>query len=256
MTQVIEEIQIFIKEECFMAFKSVREIKAQRNAGKFILENDGDTAFVIFLYRSQDEMLSGPTHYIKSNEYSGYVHCLEDNCPACAKGLRIQTKMFVPMFVLSINDQPVNEIQFWDRTLKFEPVLSQAVFKNYPNPSGYIFKITRIGAHGSKDTRYNIMTVQVNDASFDQIMSDNNATFPDFYEMVCKSVDAATMDMWLASAAAANVASNTNSNIPAYVATPRVPVSTPALPNVLDEGVDVPADDDDVPFDVDFGADE
>lgn len=237
-----------------MAFKSVNAVKAEKHAGKFILENDGDSAFVIFLWRNDDEMLAAGTHYIKSNEFNGYVQCLETaDCPACKKGLRVQQKLFVPMLVLSINGQSVNEIQFWDRNLKFEPVLRQAIFKNYANPSEYIFQITRRGAFGSKETRYDIAVAGANKATYDQIMSDNNATFPAFYDMVCKDIDAATMSKYLATAAASNVASNTA--VPEYVATPRVSVPTNNSAQSILADVEAPFDtDDDIPEDVDFGA--
>lgn len=236
-----------------MAFKSVKEIKATKSAGKFILENDGDYAFVIFMYRSQDEVLAGPTHYVKSNEYSGYVHCNEGGCPACAKGLRVQTKMFVPMWVIEQNGQSVNELQFWDRNMTFEHILSQAVFKNFPDPSLYVFKITRNGAFRSKETTYSITVAANNKTPFDQICAENNLKFPNCYEMVCKDVDAATLNQWLAAANMANVSANTGA--PAYVATPRVNVGAPTdLPNVLVEAETEFTDDDmEISDEVDFG---
>ena len=230
-----------------MAFKSIAQVKAEKYAGKFVLENDGDNAFVIFLYRNNQEMLAADAHYIKSAEYSGYVHCLENGCPACAKGLRVQTKLFVPMYVLAVNGNHVNEIQFWDRNMKFEPALSQAIFKNYANPSEYIFKITRMGEHGSKDTKYSIAVANTNPTPFDKIMADNGAAYPAFYEGICKEVDKATMEKWLASANVANATAN--QAVPEYTPTPRVAVPTPAATQ-LDVLAEVEA-----PFDVD-GEDE
>lgn len=235
-----------------MAFKSVNEVKAEKYSGKFILENDGDTAFVIFLYRSSNDMLAAQAHYIKSNDYSGYVHCNEGGCAACAKGIRVQTKLFVPMLVMAINGQPVNEIQFWDRNMTFEPVLSQAIFKSFADPSAYVFQITRHGAHGSKDTTYSITVADTNKIPFDQIMSDYQISFPTVYEKVIREVDNVTLSQWLATANAANVA--TNSAVPQYVATPRVSAAqVTGLPNVLTEVEDKFADDEDISEDVDFG---
>ena len=232
-----------------MAFKSINEVKAEKYSGKFILENDGDTAFVIFLYRSSNDMLAANAHYIKSNSYNGYVHCNEGGCAACAKGLRIQTKLFVPMLVMTINGNSVNEIQFWDRNMNFEPVLSQAVFKNFADPSAYIFQITRHGVHGSKETTYTITVADSNKIPFDQIMSDYNVSFPAVYEKVIKEVDNATLSQWLATANAANTATNTA--VPQYVATPRVSApQVTGLPNVLVD-VEAPFDVDEAPFDVD-----
>jgi hypothetical protein len=236
-----------------MGFKSVNSAKAEKYAGKFVLENDGDSAEVIFLYRNSDDMLVADAHYVKTNEYSGYVHCCEGGCPACAKGLRVQTKLFVPMFVLSINGQPVNEIQFWDRNMRFEPVLSQAIFKNFADPSLYVFCVTRKGVHGSKETTYDIVATAKNTVyPFDKIMSENGAVFPDYYEHICRDVDAPILSQWLATANASNVASNTS--LPEYVATPRASVNVPTT-NSLDVLVGVEDDFADTPFDVDDAGD-
>ena len=208
-----------------MAFKTVNTAKAEKHAGKFVLENDGDSAEVIFLYRSNEDMLVANTHYIKTNDYSGYVHCNEGGCAACAKNLRVQEKLFVPMYVISINGQPVNEIRFWDRNMRFEPVLSQAIFKNYANPSEFIFRVTRNGVHGSKETTYGIQVAFKNTSlPFDKIMADNGATFPEYYEHIVKEVPNATLSQWLASANSANAVAN--ADIPEYVPTPRVSVAS------------------------------
>lgn len=208
-----------------MAFKTVNTAKAEKHEGKFVLENDGDTAEVIFLYRCSDDMLVADTHYIKTNEYSGYVHCNEGGCAACAKNLRVQQKLFIPMYVISINGQQVNEIRFWDRNMRFEPVLSQAIFKNYANPSEFIFRVTRNGVHGSKETTYGIQVAFKNTSlPFDKIMADNGATFPEYYEHIVKEVPNVTLSQWLASANSANAIAN--ADIPEYVPTPRVSVTS------------------------------
>lgn len=208
-----------------MAFKTVNTAKAEKRAGKFVLENDGDSAEVIFLYRSSEDMLVANTHYIKTNDYSGYVHCNEGGCAACAKNLRVQEKLFIPMYVISINGQSVNEIRFWDRNMRFEPVLSQAIFKNYANPSEFIFRVTRNGVHGSKETTYGIQVAFKNTSlPFDKIMADNGATFPEYYEHIVKEVPNVTLSQWLASANSANAVAN--ADIPEYVPTPRVSVAS------------------------------
>ena len=95
-------------EELSMAFKKVNDYNQEKFGGLFLLRNNGDYADVIFMYRSVDDVLVADTHYIKSADYSGYVHCQGRNCPACAKGIRVQTKLFIPMY--NITD---NELQFW-----------------------------------------------------------------------------------------------------------------------------------------------
>ena len=240
-----------------MAFRTVVEAKAEMYAGKFVLENDGDYAYAIFLYRDRLDMLEARAHYIKSTEYSGYVHCLEHDCPACKKGFREQRKLFIPMLVMEVNGQPVNEVRYWDRNMKFEPWLSQAIFKNYADPSLYVFKITRIGVHGSKDTTYSITVAGKNNAPFDKILSDYGVSFPAHYENIIKMVDANTMSQWLATATTAN--SNANTEVPAYVPTPRVNVqnTAPDLSVLADVeapfDTDAPFDTEDIDDPVDFG---
>ena len=217
-----------------MAFKSVAEVKAQKYSGKFILENDGDSADVVFLYQDASEVMVADVHYIKSADYNGYVHCVGGGCPACMKNIRTQTKLFVPMYVLSSNGKEVNEIQFWDRTMKFEPQLQSDVFKFYANPTEYVFRITRVGAHGDINTRYTIAVVGRNSiAPYAEILAKNNATFPAYYENIVKDVDANILNAWLANSD--NAAAN--ASLPDYVATPRVDIAATAtvdLPEVVD----------------------
>ena len=57
-----------------MAFKSISQYNEDKNKDFFILQNDGDNAAVVILYRSVDDALVADVHYIKSGDYSGYVH--------------------------------------------------------------------------------------------------------------------------------------------------------------------------------------
>lgn len=58
-----------------MGFKSVKSYNDARYGGMFLLKNDGDYADVIFMYQDIEDVLVADTHYIKSPDYSGYVHC-------------------------------------------------------------------------------------------------------------------------------------------------------------------------------------
>lgn len=179
-----------------MAFKTVKSYNEEKFGGLFVLKNDGDTADVIFLYQSPEDVLVADVHYLKSGEYSGYAHCLSGkNCPACVKGIRVQTKLFIPVFNIQ-----ANEIQFFDRTMRFEPQLQKDVFSRYPNPSEYVFRITRHGEAGSVDTTYEIVAVGKNTyKSYSQILAENNATMPEYYENICRSLSAAEMQDLLVS---------------------------------------------------------
>lgn len=223
-----------------MAFKTANQIKKERYAGKFNLQNDGDYADVIFMYTSSDDELVADAHYIKSAEYSGYVHCCGAGCPACHKGIRVQNKLFIPLCVLSINDQPVDEIQFWDRTMNFDYQLQQHVFKHYENPSEYVFRITRHGEARSIETKYTIEVIGTNKvATYNEILDKNGMKSPDYYENVIKEVAPNILQKWLDS----GVQTSNGAGLPEYTPTPRVSVTESLL-----------ADNEEVPFesDIDF----
>ena len=56
-----------------MAFKSVVDYNAERYRGKFRIPSNSESVDVIFMYQSKADMLIGDVHYIKSNEYSGFL---------------------------------------------------------------------------------------------------------------------------------------------------------------------------------------
>lgn len=210
-------------EVIYMAFKKVNDYNEEKFGGLFLLRNDGDSADVVFLYQSIDDVLVADVHYIKSADYSGYVHCCGGHsCPACNKGIRTQTKLFIPMY--NINE---DEIQFFDRSMRFEPQLQQDVFANYPNPSEFVFRITRHGAAGSVDTTYEIQAVGKNTFKpYAQILAEKGAVMPDYYNTICRDVDQYTLQSMLDSSNKAN-----NSYSPEgeyhYNAVPRGASSTP-----------------------------
>lgn len=169
-----------------MAFKSIKNYNEERFGNMFRLTNDGDTADVIFLYRGEEDVLICDAHYIKSSEYSGYVQCLGGGCPACGKNIRVQTKMFIPLY--NINSQ---KVEFWDRNITFENQFRNAVLNRYANPSEYVFRITRHGVARSIDTTYDITAVSNNTViPYDEIMKRNNFIFPDFFGTICKEYSA------------------------------------------------------------------
>lgn len=228
-----------------MAFKTVEQYNEEKYGGKFILQNDGDFADVIFLYQSTKDVLVADAHYIKSDEYSGYVHCNGGGCPACVNGIRVQNKIFIPVYNIQ-----AGEIQFWDRTVRFEPQLQADVFSKYPNPSEFVFRITRHGASGDINTKYQIIAVGNNNVkSFAEILSENSASFPAYYENICRDVDAFTLANWVNNSNSARKDSATSSAVPNYIAAPRV---TPSSVSTLSEISDIETSDEEVDEPVDF----
>lgn len=202
-----------------MAFKTLKSYNEERFGDFFLLRNDGDSADVIFLYRSLDDVLLADTHYIKSAKYNGYVHCCGAGCPACGKGIRVQNKLFIPVYNVD-----AGEVQFFDRNIRFENQLENDVFSKFANPSEYVFKIIRHGAAGSIDTTYEIIAVgRVTGTPYESIVAKLLTTFPDRYSVVCKEYTPDELSSMLN-----NNTSNYNSDVasmPAYTVTPR-PVPT------------------------------
>ncbi len=196
-----------------MAFKTLSQYTEDKNKDFFILQNDGDSADVIFLYRNANDVLVANTHYIKSAEYSGYVHCCGKGCPACAKNLRSDTKLFVPLFNYS-----TGKIEFWDRnTYYFEKQLMNDVISKYPNPSEWVFRITRHGQANSRDTRYQIVAVGKNSTNpYEKILADHNMTLPQGYEACVRDLTPSEMQAMLNSTDDAAPTSEYS-----YVPTPR-----------------------------------
>lgn len=211
-----------------MAFKKMVEFNEQRYGNSFRLVNDQDYADVIFLYRNTSDVLIADTHYIKSAEYNGYVQCLEKDCPACEKGIRVQTNLFIPMLVLSHSDPDFKgpKIQFWDRSTKFQAQLMNDVFKNYPDPSGFVFRITRFGVPNDRGTRYAINVLEENQVGpYEAIMAKYGISLPDSYEIICKDYSATELRRVLLQQSSPNAAQR-----PTYGATPRTAPQSNAIP--------------------------
>lgn len=198
-----------------MAFKKVTDYNAERYGGMFLLKNDGDYADVVILYRNMDDVLMADVHYLKSSDYSGYVHCCGSGCPACARGVRVQNKLFIPVY-----DIASQEIKFFDRSIRFQSVLDEQVFSVAGNPSEYVFRITRHGAANSLDTTYKFTAVGKNPISYDEILAKHDAKFPDYYENICRDISPSEMEGMFN--AAPRETSEGYSELPDYQIKPRV----------------------------------
>lgn len=217
-----------------MAFKTVKEYNDDKYKGKFVLSNDGDSADVIFLYRSIDDVLIADTHYVKSADYSGYVHCCGRGCPACEKGIRVQSKLFIPLYDIS-----ADEIKFFDRNTVFENVLQQSVFSKYPNPSEYVFRIVRHGKARDINTKYEIYVAGRNTSmSYETILSRFNTSLPAHYEAICRDVLPGDLREMLNATPSDDAGDY--SSLPDYQVTPRMSSNMPepsipeAIPNISD----------------------
>ena len=216
-----------------MGFKKASAYNEQKYGSKFILQNDNDYADVVFLYQSQDDVLIADAHYIKSATYNGYCHCTGAGCPACEKHIRIQPKLFIPLY--NIN---TNQIEFWDRTPVILPQITKDVFSSYPNPSEFIFRITRHGESGDRGTRYQIMAIAKNKTPYAELLAQVGAVMPDCYEHIIKDAPASEISGWLSTSSSGSPAVDVNS-LPDYTPVPRVSVApspAPAIDSLMNVG--------------------
>ena len=220
-----------------MAFKSLKSYNESRFGDLFLLSDDGDYADVVFLYKSFDDVLVADVHYINSSEYSGYVHCCGSGCPACAKGLRVQTRLFIPMYNLN-----TNKIEFFDRSSRFANQLQRDVFSKFADPSEYVFRIVRHGKSGSYDTTYEILLAgKLKGTSYEQILSENHATFPEYYNTIVKDMPANEMSSLINHNSTSSGSYSSTSNggvINNYVVKPRQVSATPTVGVLAAAGVE------------------
>lgn len=207
-----------------MAFKTMKSIQKELFGNKLVLDDDGKSVKGVFLYNSDDDVLVASAHYIKTESYSGYVHCCETGCPACANGIRKQDKLFIPFLILAdLNpdmDLESDKLVFWDRSNSFMHQLNADVFDRYPDPSRYVFKITRHGAWKDRNTRYEISVVMNFNADINDVLSSMGIKFPDAYERVIRDMSPSEMSDALSTKQSQNQAYKPESSF-SYKAMPR-----------------------------------
>lgn len=238
-----------------MGFKSATQYDVEKLGDFFRLANDGDYAKVIFMYQSPKDVMLVDAHYINTNDYTGYVQCLgkKNGCPACLKqtrgkdgtvynGIRIQTELFIPMYVLESTDtqftgQP--KIYFWDRTRSFQSVLDSSVFKSYPDPSKYVFQITRHGVPRDPATRYEIRAIATATKTYDEILKESDyPTILEHYEHICKGYSKDELERLLNDNAPGQLNPYTPGANIGFTPAPRVTVTEEDLPAVEAPTVD------------------
>lgn len=236
-----------------MGFRSIDDYDSEKYGNLFRLQNHGDSAKVIFLYRSTKDVMVVDAHYLITDSYTGYAQCLGRNngCPACNyvsrnrqgheyKGIRIQTELFIPLYVLESSDPQFKGpgIYFWDRTTTFQAQLMNDVFRSYPDPSKYVFSVIRDGQPRDRNTRYKLQACATSPYTYDQILSNAGVTFPEYYNTVCKAYSADEMSALLNPQGIASP----NPSLGQYNAIPRVSVDDAALPEMSIPEVSVPQD--------------
>ena len=137
------------------------------------LKDDGDETVVRLDYDSPKDFKVVAVHRVVANNKWMAVACLKDsfhetndNCPLCKSGNKMSTKIFVKLLEYSkTEDGKVTvEPKVWERGVGFVPTVMEAISDAVEDgkiPSGtkirdIVFKIKRIGAKGSVDTKYKV----------------------------------------------------------------------------------------------------
>lgn len=243
-----------------MAFQSMIHYNEANFGNRFRLANDGDAEDVIFLYQKIEDVLIGDVHYLKYPEYSGYVHCIGANCPACKAKVRLQRKLFIPVYVIS-----QNKVVFWDRNTTFENQLQRDIFSRHSDPSKVVFRITRKGGYKDINTTYSITAIGTNNVmSYEDICKKFNITMPAYYEDICADKSYAELESIIGgSSNNSNVPdSSLDYSLPEYQVSPRgtlndsdsnligseLPATTNASSVTMSDNVSGADSDDDIPF--------
>lgn len=183
-----------------MAFQSLTDYNDNINHGYFLI-GDGEHTNVIFLLRSPSDIMVNAMHYINTSEYSGYVDCNGKGCAVCGCGrnIPVQMRCFLPVY-----NMDTNQVEFWDRSKYWVNKNMPQLFERYSNLSEFIFTISREGS-GRDDTRYHINVAYRNSfKSYDQILQENNISFPQAYTTMCKSFSNAQLNEMLNPSEASN----------------------------------------------------
>lgn len=122
----------------------------------FTLKDDKDTAKVRFMYNGIDEVQGVAVHQVQIGDKTRYVNCLRnyddpmDACPLCAAGLKVQAKLYVPLY-----DIASGTVKLWERGRSFFSKMSSLCGRYNPLVA-HTFEIERNGKKGDTNTTYEI----------------------------------------------------------------------------------------------------
>ena len=153
------------KRENFMAKISRDSVDKYSNSGTYFqLKNNGDSAFVRFLYRDIRDICAYVVHNVKDGDESKYgidVNCLREaydspvsDCPLCAAGYKQSVKVVVPLYNVS-----TGEIQMWVRGKNFIGKM-ETMFARIPSDvdiCSQVYEIIRVGEAGDNRTDYTLI---------------------------------------------------------------------------------------------------
>lgn len=145
----------------------------RQRIGFFKLKNDGDSCLVRFDVSTLDDLDFAAIHRLGAADHWRAVSCLSsikssnhDDCPFCkavkngnTEVSKMQKRVYVKRLVSYFDKEKNAFIQvapvIWERPAGFGKEIF-GLLNDYQNLKAHVFKITRSGAAGSKDTRYTI----------------------------------------------------------------------------------------------------
>ena len=137
----------------------------------FGLKDDGDSAIVRFNIHGLEDIAVDSVHRVKTGDgKTRTVSCLRstpkdpiDDCPFCKNGEQPMYRIFIPLVEYRQGQNGTVEIvpAVWEQGVKTRNVLKGRI-EEYGDLTNSLFKITRRGRTGSKDTTYDILPANPN----------------------------------------------------------------------------------------------
>ena len=150
--------------------RAQREYQERRESGTttttprvgFFSLKDGGETFIRFAFSSPAELKIYTTHQTTINGKFRRVACLRtfkepiSNCPLCAAGDKIQTKVYLPLieYTRDENENLKAEAKIWERSVSYLQNLADFA-EDYGDLRSVVFKVKRRGA--KLDTVYNLL---------------------------------------------------------------------------------------------------
>ena len=145
--------------------KEAKEVstKTRGNVGYFKLVDDGDEAFVRFVYDDPKEIVMAHVHDepVGKSKHRR-VLCLRENarddmakCPLCARGDKYFAKCYLKLveYTKDESGKIVSQAKIWERPEAFADTIVEYI-NNYGGIKDVVFKVKRKGARGDTDTNY------------------------------------------------------------------------------------------------------
>lgn len=170
--------------EDYSASTSTRTSGSGSRIGYFSLRNDGDTMIVRFNIHGLEDIAVDSVHRVTTTDgKTRDVSCLRatphdpiDHCPLCANGEKLTFRLFIPLIAYHQNDTGNVELtpSVWNQGVKTRNIL-KGLIEEYGDLTNTLFKITRHGVAGSKETTYSILPANPNVYKDDIFVKDFSA---------------------------------------------------------------------------------